>query len=135
MQVNRRQQRVAELIKRSLSQILRRNFSIETVGVVSITDVALSSDLRSATVYLSYFGKMAKRHDLITQIKDKTKLIQMQMAQDVILKYTPEIHFQLDDSLERGNRVLEILDELEKQNAKKLSAENSSDLDISGQDN
>ena len=112
MQENRRHARVRELVKRSVGGIIRKMFPVQEVGVVSVTDVRMSSDLRSAVIFLSIFGKNVQREKALTTIRDQTKQIQMLLAADVILKYVPQIRFSLDESIDRGNRVLEILKEL-----------------------
>ena len=114
MQQNRRQDRVRELVKRAVGEVIRRTFPVQEVGVVSVTDVSMSNDLRSGVVFLSIFGDKEQKKKVFHTICEKTKMIQMQLAHEVILKYTPQIRFQLDESIDRGNRVLEILDEMEK---------------------
>ncbi len=115
MQQNRRNERVSELIKRAVGEILRRMFSVDTIGVVSVMEVRMSSDLRSAVIFLSVLGDAEQQKRSMRVITEKSKLVQMELAQTVILKYMPQIRFQLDESMERGNRVLAILDELEKE--------------------
>ena len=114
MQQNRRQDRVRELVKRAVGEVIRRTFPVQEVGVVTVTDVSMSNDLRSGVVFLSIFGNKEQKNKVFHTICEKTKMIQMQLAHEVILKYTPQIRFQLDESIDRGNRVLEILDEMEK---------------------
>lgn len=115
MQHNRRHDRVRELIKRAAGEVIRRLFPVQETGIVSVTDVGISNDLRSAVVFLSIFSPENMKQKAFHMICEKTKLIQMQIAHDVVLKYTPQIRFELDDSIDRGNRVMEILEQLEKE--------------------
>ncbi len=115
MQYNRRHDRVRELIKRAAGEVNRRMFPVQETGIVSVTDVGISNDLRSAVVFLSIFSPENMKQKAFHMICEKAKLIQMQIAHDVVLKYTPQIRFELDDSIDRGNRVLEILEQLEKE--------------------
>ena len=115
MQQNRRHDRVRELVKRAVGEVIRRTFPVQEVGVVSVTDVSMSNDLRSAVIFLSVFGDKEQKSKVFHTICEKTKMIQMQLAQEVILKYAPQIRFQLDESIDRGNRVLEILEAMEKE--------------------
>jgi ribosome-binding factor A len=115
MQYNRRHDRVRELIKRAAGEVIRRMFPVQETGIVSVTDVGISNDLRSAVVFLSIFSPENMKQKAFHMICEKAKLIQMQIAHDVVLKYTPQIRFELDDSIDRGNRVLEILEQLEKE--------------------
>lgn len=90
-------------------------FPVQETGIVSVTDVGISNDLRSAVVFLSIFSPENMKQKAFHMICEKAKLIQMQIAHDVVLKYTPQIRFELDDSIDRGNRVMEILEQLEKE--------------------
>ncbi|NCC59411.1 MAG: 30S ribosome-binding factor RbfA [Verrucomicrobiae bacterium] len=115
MQHNRRHDRVRELIKRATGEVIRRMFPVQETGIVSVTDVGISNDLRSAVVFLSIFSPENMKQKAFHTICEKAKLIQMQIAHDVVLKYTPQIRFELDDSIDRGNRVMQILEQLEKE--------------------
>lgn len=115
MQHNRRHDRVRELIKRAAGEVIRRMFPVQEIGIVSVTDVGISNDLRSAVVFLSIFSPENMKQKAFHTICEKAKLIQMQIAHDIVLKYTPQIRFELDDSIDRGNRVMEILEQLEKE--------------------
>lgn len=90
-------------------------FPVQETGIVSVTDVGISNDLRSAVVFLSIFSPENMKQKAFHTICEKAKLIQMQIAHDIVLKYTPQIRFELDDSIDRGNRVMEILEQLEKE--------------------
>lgn len=114
-QQNRRHERVCELIKRAAGEIIRKNFPVQEVGIISVTGVEMSSDLRSATIYLSVLGNTEKQNRVLRLIRDTSKLIQSAIAKAVILKYMPIIRIELDHSIDRGNRVLEILKSLEKE--------------------
>ena len=115
MQHNRRHDRVRELIKRAAGEVIRKMFPVQEAGIISVTDVGISNDLRSAVVFLSIFSPENMKQKAFHMMREKTKLIQMQIARDVVLKYTPQIRFELDDSIYRGNRVMEILEQLEKE--------------------
>ncbi|HQC43542.1 MAG TPA: 30S ribosome-binding factor RbfA [Verrucomicrobiota bacterium] len=115
MQHNRRHDRVRELIKRAAGEVIRKMFPVQEAGIISVTDVGISNDLRSAVVFLSIFSPENMKQKAFHMMREKTKLIQMQIARDVVLKYTPQIRFELDDSIDRGNRVMEILEQLEKE--------------------
>lgn len=109
-----RQDRVRELIKSALAEILRKEFSISEVGLLSIHEVAMGSDLKSATVFVGVLGGTDQRKKALEKLQAEAKFVQMRLAQAVILKYTPSLKFVLDDSIEQGNKVLNILDELDK---------------------
>jgi ribosome-binding factor A len=105
-----RQKRVNELLKRELSSIITRDMTFED-ALVTINQVNVSSDLKNAHVYVSVLG--AGRAAVIPLLEAHRAALQTQLARHVVLKYTPHLNFHLDDSIERGVRVLEILQEIE----------------------
>ena len=111
---NLRQERVRELLKRAIGEAVRREFHVNDVGLITINDVDVGGDLRSAVVFISILGNDdQKKHGL--QVLEQNRIrIQGLVAKSVVLKYTPTLKFIVDDSIVRGNRVLQILDELEK---------------------
>lgn len=123
MQRNRRHDRVQELLKRAVGEVIREMFSIQEVGVASVTDVGISNDLRSAVIFLSFTAVDSRK--ALGKIQENVKAIRMAMSQKVVLKYTPEIRFQIDDSVERGNHILDILDQLEREGLKPESSEDN----------
>jgi ribosome-binding factor A len=109
-----RQQRVSELLKRELGEIIRREFSINETGLLNVNEVLMSSDLHSATVLIGVVGTKDQKKKAATVLDTERKRIQGLLGRSVILKYTPALRFLLDESIEQGNRVLEIIDELDK---------------------
>lgn len=110
-----RQERVRELLKRELGEILRRNIPVAVGGVVSVNDVGLAGDMQSAKVFISIVGSPEQKKLGADLLKAKRGDIQAQLGHAVVLRYTPHLTFVLDDSIERGDRVLRILDEIEHQ--------------------
>jgi ribosome-binding factor A len=109
-----RNQRVRELLKREIGEILRREIPMSEAGLVSVNDVIMSSDLHSATVFVGILGNPEQKKRGITLLESKRKHLQGILGRTVVLKYTPSLRFIVDDSIEQGNRVLEILKELDK---------------------
>ncbi len=111
---NLRHERVRELLKRAIGEAIRREFHVNDVGVITVNDINVGGDLRTAIVFISILGNDAqKKHGLQAVEKNRIR-IQALVGKSVILKYTPTLKFVIDDSVTRGNRVLEILNELEK---------------------
>jgi len=111
-----RLQRVRELLKREIGEVIRREFEVSEVGLITVNDVDVSGDLHSAVVFISILGKPDQQKRGFNQLHTHRKRIQGLMARAVVLKYTPTLKFVMDDSIVRGNRVLKILDELDKEN-------------------
>ncbi len=107
-----RQLRVNELVKRELSAIIARELNFEG-ALVSVNAVDVSPDLKSAHVFVSTLGA-ANGESVIGKLEAHRPALQVELSRHVVLKYTPHLTFHLDDSIERGARVLEILQDLEK---------------------
>ena len=111
---HRRLDRVNELLKRSLGEIVRREFQVESAGLITVNEVQVAPDLQTATVYVGVIGNARQKQEAIPQLEKQRARIQSLMASDVVLRYTPVLRFLFDNSVERGNRVLAILEEVEK---------------------
>ena len=107
-----RQKRVNELLKRELSLIITREITFED-ALVTINQVDVTADLKSAHVYVSVLGS-GSGANVITKLESHRPALQAELSRHVILKYTPHLVFHLDDSIERGARIIEILQEIEK---------------------
>ncbi len=109
-----RLQRVRELLKREIGEVLRRELPVGDAGLITVNDVAVSGDLHAATVYVSILGKPEQQKNALQMLQKNRKRIRGLVGRAVILKYTPELRFVVDESIEKGNRVLKILEELDK---------------------
>jgi ribosome-binding factor A len=107
-----RQLRVNELVKRELSAIVAREINFEDV-LVSINAVNVTPDLKNAHVFVSTLPP-ATGASVIAKLEAHRPALQAELSRHVVLKYTPHLVFHLDDSIERGARVLQILQDLEK---------------------
>ncbi|MCX6959422.1 MAG: 30S ribosome-binding factor RbfA [Verrucomicrobia bacterium] len=104
--------RVCELIKRELGVIIGREIKFEA-PLVSVRAVDITPDLKNAHVFISAIGTKWQKEQAIQQLEVQRQHLQHELSRRVILKYTPLLHFQLDESIERGTRVLNLLDEIE----------------------
>ena len=103
--------RVNELLKRELGSLLVREMDFEDL-LVTVNQVDVTPDLKSAHVYISVLGS-GRRSEVIPALEASRAVLQADLSRHVTLKYTPHLIFHLDDSIERGSRVLEILQEIE----------------------
>ena len=108
-----RVERVRELLKRELSEIIRREIPLAEVGLITVNEVDIGKDLQSATVYVGVVGTERQRKDAVARLAHSRKQLQALIGRAVVLKYTPQLRFVLDDSIQRGNRILQIIEELE----------------------
>ena len=104
--------RVNELLKRELSSLLVREMTFEDV-LVTVNQVDVTPDLKSAHVYVSVLGTQRPKRGPSESWRRIALALQAGLSRHVVLKYTPHLVFHLDDSIERGSRVLEILQEIE----------------------
>lgn len=107
-------QRVRELLKREIGEAIRREFHVSEAGLITVNDVDVAGDLHSALVFISILGTPEQQKRGFNLLVRHRKRIQGLVARAVILKYTPTLKFVMDDSVVRGNRVLHIIEELEK---------------------
>ncbi len=114
---NLRQERVRELLKRAIGEAVRREFLVDDAGLITVNDVVVGGDLKSAVVFVSILGHAGQQKRGLALLEEHRIRIQSLVAKSVILKYTPTLKFVVDDSIVRGNRVLQILDELEKESS------------------
>ena len=110
--------RVNELLKREIAEDLHRNFSMSDFDCAAVTvlRVECAADLRDANVYVSIFRHEDDRDQMVAYLNRHRQEIIRLMVKRVKLKYTPRLHFILDDSLEEGDRVLSLLAEMEREN-------------------
>ncbi len=106
--------RVRELLKREIGEAIRREIPIDEAGLVTVNDVEVSGDLRQASVFISIMGSPEQQKKGLQLLQNHRPRIQDHLAKAVILKYIPRLRFVVDDSVMRGNRVLEIIAELER---------------------
>jgi ribosome-binding factor A len=109
-----RHERVRELLKREIGEAIRREFNVAEAGLITANDVQVGGDLRSAVVFVSILGNAEQQKRGLTLLNEHRVRIQGLVGRAVVLKFTPTLRFVADDSVVRGNRVLQILDELEK---------------------
>ena len=102
--------RVAQQIKRELAEMLRRDLKDERIaGIVSITEVELTGDCRYARIFVSVYGDDAAKQGTLQALTDSTGHIRGELGRRLQLRFAPEVSFRLDDSLERGAKVSQIL--------------------------
>jgi ribosome-binding factor A len=111
MPAKNRLSRVNELIKRELDALIRKNVSMPA-KLVTVQEVDISPDLKHAKVWMGMIGATAEQHASMAALHAARKDLQGQLSRRVVLKFTPQLHFHLDDAGERGDRVLNILSEL-----------------------
>ena len=107
--------RVNELIRRELGVQLYRlvNRADFDAAAVTFTHALTSVDLRSCRVLVSIRGEPAEQERMLAVLKRHRVEFQEAIGQNVVLRYTPQLHFVLDHSVEQGDHVLQILQQME----------------------
>lgn len=111
--------RVGEALKRELGFVLDREVSDPRIGMVTITRVELSDDLRYAKVFVSFLGEREEREDALRHLKRARRFLRAQLASKLDLRVVPELTFVLDDSSEQYLRISEILREIHAENGER----------------
>lgn len=114
MATSRRVSRVAELVKREVSQMLLNGIKDDRVatGMVSVTDVDISGDLQHAKIFVSIYGTEEAKAETMAGLKSATGYVRSELGHRIRLRRTPEVMFIEDRSIERGTRVLSLLNQL-----------------------
>lgn len=132
MATSRRVERVASLIKREVSQMLLHGIKDDRVGsgMVSVTDVDVSGDLQHAKIFVSIYGTEEARAETMAGLKSATGYVRSELGHRVRLRRTPEVVFLEDRSLERGDRMLSLLNRLSQERREMMDSEASTEEDI-----
>lgn len=106
--------RVNELIQRELSDILRKRYQSESV-TITITEVRVAPDLRDARVFISVMGSDEDRERKLRWLRAHARDIREELGRRIVLKYLPRFEYVADNSMEKGTRILQMLDEIDRQ--------------------
>jgi ribosome-binding factor A len=126
---SRRVSRVSSLIKREISQMLLNEIKDDRVGagMVSITDVDVSGDLQHAKVFVSIYGTEAAKAETMEGLRSSTAFVRRELGNRMRLRRTPEVVFLEDRSLERGDRMLNLLNQISQSSKSEDTTENLED--------
>ena len=109
----RRQQRVAEQIKIEISQLLEREVDDPRLNLINITDVTISPDLHDASIYVSALAGEAAKTQVLAGLEHARSFLRRRLGQQMQLRIVPELHFRWDRSLETGDRISRLIDQIE----------------------
>lgn len=103
--------RVDELLKEEIAGVLR-DAKDPRVGFVTVMDVKTTPDLRHARVYVSVLGEEEEKQETMEVLRKASGWVRVRVGEEVTLKFLPELHFELDRTLERAARLDELIDEM-----------------------
>ncbi|MFC4184558.1 30S ribosome-binding factor RbfA [Saccharococcus thermophilus] len=122
--MNLRATRVGEQMKKELSDIIGRKLKDPRIGFVTVTDVRVTGDLQQAKVYISVLGDEEQRQNTLKGLEKAKGFIRSEIGQRIRLRKTPEIFFEIDESIEYGNRIEQLIRQIstEQEDEKKENA-------------
>jgi ribosome-binding factor A len=103
--------RVNEAVREVLSARIAEGLSDPRIGFVTVTSVETSPDLRHARVFVSVLGDASQRAETLAGLDSAHGLLQQSIARELRMKHTPTLQFVFDESIDRGMRISELLDD------------------------
>jgi ribosome-binding factor A len=119
MMMSLRATRIGEQMKKELSDIIGRKLKDPRIGFVTVTDVRVTGDLQQAKVYITVLGDEEQRQNTLKGLAKAKGFIRSEIGQRIRLRKTPEIYFEIDESIDYGNRIESLI--------RKISQENTSE--------
>jgi len=110
--IPKRLSRVGETIRAEISEMILRDLKDPRIGLVTITDVVMSPDLKHARVYFSRIGTNEESEESLAGLTKASGYIRRELGRRLKLKFAPELRFLHDDSLETGARISDLLREI-----------------------
>ena len=111
--MTQRTDRVDELLREEISALLAKEVADPRIGFATVTDVETSPDLRHARVWVSVIGQEADRRATVRALEHAMPFVRRELGRRLRIRRIPEFSVRLDESIERGSRVLHLIDELE----------------------
>jgi ribosome-binding factor A len=111
--MTQRTERIDQLLRQEISQILAKEIADPEIGFATVTEVETAPDLRHARVWFSVIGQKAEREQTLRALDRAMGYVRRELGTRLRLRRIPELHVRLDDSVERGTRVLQLINELE----------------------
>ncbi len=120
---NRRQDRVSALIQRELSQVIQRDVKDPRVAFCTVTQVEVSSDLKYVDVKVSVIGGNEQKENTLIGLKSAAGFLRREISKRLSLRYSPELRFSLDDSVDHLMKIDGLLKEIDDENEATESSE------------
>ena len=124
-----RTEKVAEEIKHQLANILTRDLAELHLGLVTVTRVRISKDLKNAKIYLSFIGNKEPAEACVEKVNNRKKQIRMHLGQNMHIRFVPDLDFYFDDTIEYASRIDEIIRDIHKDDAAKDNSGSDDDKD------
>lgn len=106
-----RRQRLGDQLQVELADLIDRKIKDPRIGLVTVTEVRMSGDLRYARVYVSVYGSEEQKQESLEVLLRASGFLKGQIGRRLRLRWVPELNFLIDDTLDRSERIDELLDE------------------------
>ncbi len=111
--MTRRAERVSNLIRQEICRLLQEQVNDPRLsGLISVTKVSTSPDLKQAKVYVSVLGEQANKNEILQGFKSASGFFRRELSRRLILRFIPELSFEYDDSIEHGAKVLKLIEQV-----------------------
>jgi len=111
--MTQRTDRVDELLREEISALLTKEVADPRIGFATVTDVETSPDLRHARVWVSVIGQEADRRATLRALEHAMPFVRRELGRRLHIRRIPELSVRMDESIERGSRVMQLINELE----------------------
>jgi ribosome-binding factor A len=108
-----RTQRVAKLLKEEIARLLQREVKDVRVGMVTVSDVDVTRDLKYATVYVQVPGDAERKDQALEGLASAAGFMRSRLGRELRVRRVPELRFEVDETQERAMRIHELLTEIE----------------------
>ena len=114
-----RQNKMRELLKEEVSEILRREIKDPRLGFFTVIDAEITSDFHHAKVFVSILGTEEERKQSMDVLKHAQHFVRQEFGKRVRMKVLPDIQFYHDETVDKGMRIFELLEEIKKDDEKR----------------
>ena len=131
----RRTERVASLLQMELSSLILERVKDPRLGFVTVMNVKITADLKSAVVFVSIMGDKKKKEDSLKVLQRAAGFLQHEVGLTLKMRYTPKLQFELDDSLDKDFEISQVIRKIEEKDnprppSKELKADGTSPGDL-----
>ncbi len=122
-----RTERVASVIKAEIGSFLQRHFTLEDVGLMTVTEVRVTPDLRQAKVFVSVLGDKERKDKSMSQLEETKSTIRSAVGGAVRLRFTPEIVFVLDETMDNAMNLERIFKKIHEEEQNRTDSDKQDD--------
>ena len=109
MSTHNRPERVAQMVQQLLGERFARGMRDPRIGLVTITGVKMSPDLREARVYWTVHGELEQRKHTAKALENARRFLRREIGLQLKLRVTPDLHFTYDEAIDRGERIEQLI--------------------------